>query len=128
MSLCRAASLPAPTEVGRDALQKTSRDRYRELDHVVTAPPHAILSGTRNRGFSIKVMRMNSVNELLELFTRQAALEKAMRQPGGARVTEEQELLAVRRKLAKLPEAMGISLTPSADAPEAPKFDCRIDP
>jgi hypothetical protein len=71
---------------------------------------------------------MNSVNELLELFTRQAALEKAMRQPGGARVTEEQELLAVRRKLAKLPEAMGISLTPSADAPEAPKFDCQIDP
>jgi hypothetical protein len=54
--------------------------------------------------------RMKSVNELLELFTRQAALEKAMRQPGGARVIEEQELLAVRRKLAKLPEAMGVSL------------------
>jgi hypothetical protein len=52
---------------------------------------------------------MESVNELLELFTRQAELEKAMRQPGGARVTEEQELLAVKRKLAKLPEAMGIS-------------------
>jgi hypothetical protein len=54
--------------------------------------------------------RMKSVNELLELFTRQAALEKAMRQPGGARVTEERELLAVRRKLAKLPEAMGVAL------------------
>lgn len=52
--------------------------------------------------------RMKSGNELLELFTRQAALEKAMRQPGGARVIEEQELLAVRRKLAKLPQAMGI--------------------
>jgi hypothetical protein len=52
--------------------------------------------------------KMKSVNELLELFTRQAALEKAMRQPGGARVIEEQELLAVRRKLAKLPEAMGV--------------------
>jgi hypothetical protein len=59
---------------------------------------------------------MKSVNELLELFTRQAALEKAMRQPGGARVIEEQELLAVRRKLAKLPEAAGISLTTAADA------------
>ncbi len=46
---------------------------------------------------------MKSVNELLELFTRQAALEKAMRQPGGARVIEEQELLAVRRELAKFP-------------------------
>jgi hypothetical protein len=73
-------------------------------------------------------MSMNSVNELLELFTRQAALEKAMRQPGGARVTEEQELLAVRRKLAKLPEAMGISRAPAADAPEARKFDSEIDP
>jgi len=70
---------------------------------------------------------MNSVNELLQLFTRQAALEKAMRQPGGARVTEEQELLAVRRKLASLPEAMGISPTPATDPPEAPKFDCGID-
>jgi hypothetical protein len=61
---------------------------------------------------------MKSVNELLDLFTRQAALEKAMRQPGGARVIEEQELLAVRRELAKLPEAMGISATP----------DRRLDP
>lgn len=51
---------------------------------------------------------MKPVNELLELFTRQAELEKAMRQPGGARVVEEQELRDVRRKLAKLPEAMGI--------------------
>jgi len=57
---------------------------------------------------------MESVNELLELFTRQAELEKAMRQPGGARVTEEQELLAVKRKLAKLPEAMGISDPPQS--------------
>jgi hypothetical protein len=28
---------------------------------------------------------MNSVNELLKLFMRQAKLESAMRQPGGAR-------------------------------------------
>ena len=55
---------------------------------------------------------MESGNELLELFARQAELEKAMRQPGGARVTEEQELLAVKRKLAKLPEAIGISEDP----------------
>jgi hypothetical protein len=71
---------------------------------------------------------MNSVNELLELFTRQAALERAMRQPGGARVTEEQELLAVREKLARLPEAMGVSPTPAAAPPMAPKFDRGIDP
>jgi hypothetical protein len=54
---------------------------------------------------------MKSVNELLELFTRQAVLEKAMRQPGGARVIEERELLGLRRKLAKLPQAMCISVT-----------------
>ena len=53
---------------------------------------------------------MKSVNELLELFTRQAALEKAMRQRGGARVIEEQELLEVRRRLAQLPAAMGVLL------------------
>jgi hypothetical protein len=58
---------------------------------------------------------MKSVNELLELFTRQAALEKAMRQPGGARVMEERELLAVRRRLAKLPQAIGMSPTSATD-------------
>lgn len=52
---------------------------------------------------------MKPINELLELFTRQAELEKAMRRPGGARVIEEQELRDVRRKLAKLPDAMGIT-------------------
>jgi hypothetical protein len=52
---------------------------------------------------------MKSVNELLELFMRQAELEKAMRQPGGARVTEEQELHAVRKKIAKLPQANSVT-------------------
>jgi hypothetical protein len=54
---------------------------------------------------------MKSVNELLELFMRQAELEKAMRQPGGARVTEERELDAVRQKLAKLPAEKGLAIT-----------------
>ncbi len=71
---------------------------------------------------------MKSVNELLELFTRQAALEKAMRQPGGARVIEEQELLAVRRQLAKLPEAMGVSLASAEDGSEAVKSSRGTDP
>jgi hypothetical protein len=47
---------------------------------------------------------MESVKELSELIMRQAELEKAMRSPGGARVIEERELLAVRQKLAQLPE------------------------
>jgi hypothetical protein len=49
--------------------------------------------------------KMESVKEHSELVMRQAELEKAMRTPGGARVIEEQELLAVRQKLAKFPEA-----------------------
>jgi hypothetical protein len=49
---------------------------------------------------------MKSVNELLKLFMRQAELENAMRQPGGARVIEEQELHAVRLRVAGYPEEM----------------------
>ena len=49
---------------------------------------------------------MKSVNEALKLFLREAQLERAMKQPGGARVIEEQELLAVRQKLAAFPEVM----------------------
>jgi hypothetical protein len=52
---------------------------------------------------------MKSVDELLQLFMRQAQLEEAMRRPGGARVTEERELLAVRRKIAALPGEMAAS-------------------
>lgn len=48
---------------------------------------------------------MKSVNELLELFMRQAQLERAMRQPGGARVIDARELVAVKQKLAAVPEA-----------------------
>jgi hypothetical protein len=49
---------------------------------------------------------MKSINELLELFMRQGELERAMKQPGGARVLEERELHAVRRRLAAVPESM----------------------
>jgi hypothetical protein len=49
---------------------------------------------------------MKSVNELLTLFMRQAHLERAMKQPGGARVIEERELDTIRQRLAAFPEAM----------------------
>jgi len=49
---------------------------------------------------------MKSINELLELFMRQGELERAMKQPGGARVLEERELHAVRRRLAAVPESL----------------------
>jgi len=69
---------------------------------------------------------MKSGNELLELFARQAELEKAMRQPGGARIVDEQELLAVREKLAKLPQAKGMPATPAMGPRERAKSDCGI--
>ena len=43
---------------------------------------------------------MKSVNELLELFMRQAQLEREMKQPGRTRVIDRQELDAVKAELA----------------------------
>jgi len=83
------------------SLQKRDRDRYREVDHAEPGPSSVSIPPVQPaRAY------MKSVNELLELFMRQAHLERAMKQPGGARVVEEQELRAVRRKLAAVPDAM----------------------
>jgi len=41
---------------------------------------------------------MKSINELLRLFMRQAALESSMRQAGEARLIEEQKPQAVRQR------------------------------
>ena len=49
---------------------------------------------------------MESVNDLLRLFMRQAELERAMKQPGGARVIDERELNRVREELAQFPEGV----------------------
>ena len=49
---------------------------------------------------------MESVNELLKLFMRQAELERATKRPSGARVIEERELKAVGEKLARVPDAV----------------------
>ncbi|HXP66747.1 MAG TPA: hypothetical protein VN815_14820 [Steroidobacteraceae bacterium] len=64
----------------------------------------AILGAAKQR--SRLPMKMKSGNDLKELFAREAELEKAMRQPGGARIIEEQELLAVRKKLANRATAL----------------------
>jgi hypothetical protein len=53
---------------------------------------------------------MQTVNEALRLLRRQADLERAMKQPGGVRITEEQELHVVRRQLMEFPEAMEAAL------------------
>lgn len=45
---------------------------------------------------------MDSIDEASELNKRQAELESLMKQPGGARVTEEKELQDVKRKLGTL--------------------------
>jgi hypothetical protein len=49
---------------------------------------------------------LESINEALKLFMRQAQLERAMKRPGGARVIEELELNSVREKLAAFPEEL----------------------
>jgi hypothetical protein len=41
---------------------------------------------------------MESVNDLLRLFMRQAELERAMKQPRGARIIEDRKLDRVREK------------------------------
>ena len=47
---------------------------------------------------------MQSVDEALRLLQRQAELETAMKQRGGIRIIEEQELHVVRRRLADSPD------------------------
>ena len=49
---------------------------------------------------------MQTVNDTLNLLKRQVELESRMKQPGGIRITEEQELHLVRRRLTIYPEAM----------------------
>jgi hypothetical protein len=49
---------------------------------------------------------MKSVNELLTLFMRQAHLERALKQRGGAHPGDERDSDTVRQKLAAFPQAM----------------------
>ena len=49
---------------------------------------------------------MQTVDDTLNLLKRQVELESRMKQPGGIRITEEQELALVRRRLTHYPEAM----------------------
>jgi hypothetical protein len=48
---------------------------------------------------------MQTVEEALTLMRRQAALEAAMKQPGGIRIIEERELHIVRHRLTEFPDA-----------------------
>jgi hypothetical protein len=49
---------------------------------------------------------MQTIDDTLKLLRRQADIEFAMKQPGGIRITEEQELHFVRRQLRLYPEAV----------------------
>ena len=49
---------------------------------------------------------MQTVDETLSLLQRQVELETAMRQPGGIRITEEQQLHHLRQQLKQFPEAV----------------------
>ena len=49
---------------------------------------------------------MQTVTEALNLLKRQTEIENAMKNPGGIRITEEQELHFIRQQLQQFPEAM----------------------
>jgi hypothetical protein len=102
-------------------LQKERRQFYREPDHTARKARRLIVPFRKATELLEADCegQMKSVNELLKLFMRQAELETAMRQPGGARVIEEQELHAVRQRVAGFPEEMRRKASqPSGAAPE----------
>jgi hypothetical protein len=47
---------------------------------------------------------VEKVNEALSLLRRQAELKQSMKEAGGIRITEEQELLVLKRRLAIYPQ------------------------
>jgi hypothetical protein len=49
---------------------------------------------------------MQTVEETLKLLKRQMELETAIRQKGGFRISEEQDLRALKQRLAEYPEAI----------------------
>ena len=69
---------------------------------------------------------MQTVNDALQLLKRQVELENAMKQPGGIRITEEQELHVVRRRIAQFPEAVR-AVTQAAHALRRPITEVTTD-
>jgi hypothetical protein len=57
---------------------------------------------------------MEPIHAALELLKRQADIEARLRQPGGARATEELELYAFRQSLQRYPEAVTAILQTAA--------------
>jgi hypothetical protein len=79
-----------------DALmQRIARGASRPAKFI---PRHIGLRDYQQRSFT----PLDTVDEASELTKRQAELEFAMKQPGGARVIEEKELREVKRKLGTL--------------------------
>jgi hypothetical protein len=77
------------TELGKCPPERESRHIEQRLRRVIVRTPKH------------RRMNLETVDQLLQ---RQAELESAMRQLGGARITEEQELQLVKRKLAAISE------------------------
>lgn len=49
---------------------------------------------------------MDAQPDLQRLLQRQGEIQRAMRRPGGIRITVERELLAIREQLKKFPAAL----------------------
>lgn len=73
-----------------------------------------------------KEIAMEPVQEVLRLLKRQAEIEAQMRRPGGIRITEERELIAIRERLQHFPAATKASLE-AASALHRPVEQISVD-
>jgi hypothetical protein len=62
-------------------------------------------------------------SELERLLQRHSEIERAMRRPGGIRITTERELLAIREQLKKFPAVLKSlpDTAPSGHGPASPQ-------
>jgi hypothetical protein len=92
----RIAATSAHRDMQARAFYKTYDPPYfRDLRHIGMASGSGILMSSQATQECI----LKTIDELLK---RQGELEVAMKQPGGARVTDEYELHDVKRKLASI--------------------------
>jgi hypothetical protein len=91
----------------RDPLNSPPKSR-RTLSWPVlqSAPGNAAIGSLLSDDNFPKETVMQTVEETLKLLKRQMELETAIRQKGGFRISEEQELRALKRRLAEYPEAI----------------------
>jgi hypothetical protein len=85
-----------------EAIENCAADHYPDDRQTGAAGRRTVHSAPDKEG------PMQVMNETIRLLRRQADLEAAMRRFGGIRITEEQELMLLRCRLAETPEAQAV--------------------